>query len=135
MTDREALNLCFQPGFSTAKTVTNVSGRGVGTDVVKSNIEKIGGIVEVFSRLGEGATVKLKIPLTLAIIPGLVITSGNRRSAPRAGAGVGERFVIPQVSLVEFDPAGGPGSLANRAHPGHSRLSPARQPAAYCLPE
>src|SRR5579863_5740784 len=85
MTDREALNLCFQPGFSTAKTVTNVSGRGVGMDVVKSNIEKIGGIVEVFSRLGEGATVKLKIPLTLAIIPGLVITSGNQRTAPRSG--------------------------------------------------
>ena len=59
-------------------------------DVVKSNIEKIGGMVDVFSRPGEGATVKLKIPLTLAIIPGLVITSG------------GERFVIPQVSLLEL---------------------------------
>ena len=59
-------------------------------DVVKSHIEKIGGIVDVFSRPGEGATVKLKIPLTLAIIPGLVITSG------------GERFVIPQVSLLEL---------------------------------
>ena len=90
LTDREALNLVFQPGFSTAKTVTNVSGRGVGLDVVKSNIEKIGGIVDVFSRPGEGTTVKLKIPLTLAIIPGLVITSG------------GERFVIPQVSLLEL---------------------------------
>src|ERR1039458_3627299 len=90
LTDREALNLVFQPGFSTAKTVTNVSGRGVGMDVVKSNIEKIGGIVDVFSRPGEGTTVKLKIPLTLAIIPGLVISSG------------GERFVIPQVSLLEL---------------------------------
>jgi len=90
LTDREALNLVFQPGFSTAKTVTNVSGRGVGLDVVKSNIEKIGGVVDVFSRPGEGTTVKLKIPLTLAIIPGLVITSG------------GERFVIPQVSLLEL---------------------------------
>ncbi len=90
LTDREALNLVFQPGFSTAKTITNVSGRGVGLDVVKSNIEKIGGIVDVFSRPGEGTTVKLKIPLTLAIIPGLVITSG------------GERFVIPQVSLLEL---------------------------------
>ncbi|MGB7761013.1 MAG: chemotaxis protein CheW [Bryobacteraceae bacterium] len=90
LTDREALNLVFQPGFSTAKTVTNVSGRGVGMDVVKSNIEKIGGVVDVFSRPGEGTTVKLKIPLTLAIIPGLVITSG------------GERFVIPQVSLLEL---------------------------------
>jgi two-component system chemotaxis sensor kinase CheA len=83
LSDREALNLIFQPGFSTAKTVTNVSGRGVGMDVVKSNIEKIGGVVDIFSRRGEGSTVKLKIPLTLAIIPGLVIMSG------------GERFVIP----------------------------------------
>ena len=90
LTDREALHLIFQPGFSTAQTVTNVSGRGVGMDVVKTNIEKIGGVVDLFSRPGEGSTVKLKIPLTLAIIPGLVITSG------------GERFVIPQVSLLEL---------------------------------
>jgi len=90
LSDREAFNLIFQAGFSTAQTVTNVSGRGVGMDVVKSHIEKIGGIVDVFSRSGEGTTVKLKIPLTLAIIPGLVITSG------------GERFVIPQVSLLEL---------------------------------
>src|SRR5262249_17706372 len=88
--DREALNLIFHRGFSTAKEITNLSGRGVGMDVVKSNIEKIGGVVDIFSRPGEGATVKLKIPLTLAIIPGLVITSG------------GERFVIPQVSLLEL---------------------------------
>ncbi len=90
LSDREALNLIFLPGLSTAQSVTNVSGRGVGMDVVKSHIEKIGGIVDVYSRPGEGATVKLKIPLTLAIIPGLVITSG------------GERFVIPQVSLLEL---------------------------------
>jgi two-component system chemotaxis sensor kinase CheA len=87
---REALNLIFHAGFSTAKAVTNLSGRGVGMDVVRSNIEKIGGTVDVFSRPAEGLTVKLKIPLTLAIIPGLVITSG------------GERFVIPQVSLLEL---------------------------------
>jgi two-component system chemotaxis sensor kinase CheA len=102
LTEREALNLIFLPGFSTAKAVTNVSGRGVGMDVVKSNIEKIGGVVDIFSRTGEGSTVKLKIPLTLAIIPGLVITSGNYRSAPRASTGSGERFIIPQVSLVEL---------------------------------
>jgi two-component system, chemotaxis family, sensor kinase CheA len=90
LSDREALGLIFQPGFSTAQTVTNFSGRGVGMDVVKSHIEKIGGVVDIFSRLGEGATVKIRIPLTLAIIPGLVITSG------------GERFVIPQVSLLEL---------------------------------
>ena len=90
LSDREALSLIFLAGFSTAKLVTNFSGRGVGMDVVKSHIEKIGGVVDVFSRLGEGATVKIRIPLTLAIIPGLVITSG------------GERFVIPQVSLLEL---------------------------------
>jgi two-component system chemotaxis sensor kinase CheA len=90
LTDREAINLIFQPGFSTAKEVTNVSGRGVGMDVVKSHIEKIGGIADLSSRPGEGTVVKLKIPLTLAIIPGLVVTSG------------GERFVIPQVSLLEL---------------------------------
>ena len=90
LTDRETLNLVFQPGFSTAPVVTNVSGRGVGLDVVKSHIEKIGGTVDLLSRPGEGCTVKLKIPLTLAIIPGLVVASG------------GERFVIPQVSLLEL---------------------------------
>ncbi len=90
LSEREALNLIFHPGFSTARTVTNVSGRGVGMDVVKSHIEKIGGVVDILSRPGEGATVKIKIPLTLAIIPGLVVTSG------------GERFVIPQVSLLEL---------------------------------
>jgi two-component system chemotaxis sensor kinase CheA len=90
LSDREALGLIFEPGFSMAKTVTNISGRGVGMDVVKSHIEKIGGVVDVFSRQGEGTTIKIRIPLTLAIIPGLVITSG------------GERFVIPQVSLLEL---------------------------------
>jgi two-component system chemotaxis sensor kinase CheA len=90
LSEREALGLIFQPGFSTAKTVTNLSGRGVGMDVVKSHIEKIGGVVDISSRPGAGTTVKIRIPLTLAIIPGLVITSG------------GERFVIPQVSLLEL---------------------------------
>jgi two-component system chemotaxis sensor kinase CheA len=90
LSDRDALSLIFEPGFSTAQVVTNISGRGVGMDVVKSHIEKIGGVVDIFSRLGEGSTVKIRIPLTLAIIPGLVITSG------------GERFVIPQVSLLEL---------------------------------
>jgi len=90
LSDRETLNLIFQPGFSTAQKITTVSGRGVGMDVVKSHIEKIGGVVDIASQPGQGTTVKLKIPLTLAIIPGLVITSG------------GERFVIPQVSLLEL---------------------------------
>jgi two-component system chemotaxis sensor kinase CheA len=90
MTDREAYNLIFLPGFSTAEKITNVSGRGVGMDVVKTNIEKIGGSVDVLSEDGRGSTIKIKIPLTLAIIPALVVTCG------------GERFAIPQVSLLEL---------------------------------
>jgi two-component system chemotaxis sensor kinase CheA len=90
LSEREALSLIFLPGFSTAQAVTNISGRGVGMDVVKSHIEKIGGVVDLFSRPSEGTTVKIRIPLTLAIIPGLIVTSG------------GERFVIPQVSLLEL---------------------------------
>jgi two-component system, chemotaxis family, sensor kinase CheA len=95
LTEREVLNLIFLPGFSTADKITNVSGRGVGMDVVKTNIEKIGGTVDVESAVGVGTTVKTKIPLTLAIIPGLVVCSG------------GERFVIPQVSLIELVLIGG----------------------------
>lgn len=90
LNEREALHLIFCPGFSTASAVSNVSGRGVGMDVVKTNIEKIGGQVEVASRAGEGTTIRLRIPLTLAIIPGLIVTSG------------GERFVIPQASLLDL---------------------------------
>jgi len=90
MSDREAFNLIFLPGFSTAERVTNVSGRGVGMDVVKTNIEKIGGSVDILSKAGLGTTLKIKIPLTLAIIPALIVTSG------------GERFAIPQVSLLEL---------------------------------
>jgi len=90
MTDREIFNLIFLPGFSTAEKVTNVSGRGVGMDVVKTNVEKIGGVVDVQSSPGRGTTVRVKIPLTLAIIPALVVTCG------------GERYAIPQVSLLEL---------------------------------
>ena len=90
LSEREALNLIFHPGLSTAEKVTNVSGRGVGMDVVKTNIERIGGTVDLSSRAGEGTTVRVKIPLTLAIIPGLVVASGD------------ELFVIPQVSLLEL---------------------------------
>ncbi len=90
MSDREAFNLIFLPGFSTAEKITNVSGRGVGMDVVKTNIEKIGGSVDVISETNAGTTIKIKIPLTLAIIPALIVTSG------------GERFAIPQVSLLEL---------------------------------
>jgi two-component system, chemotaxis family, sensor kinase CheA len=90
MSERELLNLIFLPGFSTAREVTNISGRGVGMDVVKTNIEKIGGTVDLQSLEGKGTTLKIKIPLTPAIIPALIATSG------------GERFAIPQVSLLEL---------------------------------
>jgi len=90
MSEREVAHLIFAPGFSTAEKITNVSGRGVGMDVVKTNIEKIGGTVDISSRPGQGTSLKIKIPLTLAIIPALIVTSG------------GERFAIPQVSLLEL---------------------------------
>jgi two-component system chemotaxis sensor kinase CheA len=90
MPEREVFNLVFLPGFSTAQKVTNISGRGVGLDVVKTNVEKIGGMVDIVSKAGAGTTVRLKIPLTLAIIPALIVTCG------------GERFAIPQVSLLEL---------------------------------
>src|SRR5439155_16760485 len=90
MSDREATHLLFLPGFSTAEKVTNVSGRGVGMDVVKTNIEKIGGTVDIQSQPGQGTSVKIKIPLTLAIIPALIVTTG------------GDRYAIPQFSLLEL---------------------------------
>jgi two-component system chemotaxis sensor kinase CheA len=90
MSERELVNLIFLPGFSTAAAVSNLSGRGVGMDVVKTNVEKIGGTVDVQSTVGKGTTLKLKIPLTLAIIPGLIITTS------------GDRYAIPQVSLLEL---------------------------------
>jgi two-component system chemotaxis sensor kinase CheA len=90
LADRDVFHMIFLPGFSTAEKVTNVSGRGVGMDVVKTNIEKIGGSVDIFSEPGQGTTLKIKIPLTLAIIPALIITSH------------GERFAIPQVNLLEL---------------------------------
>lgn len=90
MSDHEALRLIFLPGFSTAEKITNVSGRGVGMDVVKTNIEKIGGTVDIQSVAGQGTTLKIRIPLTLAIIPALMVSTG------------GEVFAIPQVSLLEL---------------------------------
>ena len=89
MSEREAIDLLFLPGFSTADHVTEVSGRGVGMDVVRTNIERIGGSIDISSRRGEGTTFKIRIPLTLAIIPVLIATSGE------------ERFAIPQANLLE----------------------------------
>ena len=81
MGERELFDLIFQPGFSTAETITKVSGRGVGLDVVKSNIEKIGGTVEVVSRAGIGTTVRMKVPLTLAIVPAVIVADDADRYA------------------------------------------------------
>jgi two-component system chemotaxis sensor kinase CheA len=88
--ERELLQLIFLPGFSTAAAVTNVSGRGVGMDVVKTNVERIGGKVEIDSRVGKGTTLRLRIPLTLAIIPALIVRS------------VHQSFALPQGALSEL---------------------------------
>jgi two-component system chemotaxis sensor kinase CheA len=90
MSEREAMALIFAPGLSTAEQVTDISGRGVGMDVVRTNVEKIGGTVDLQSRPGQGTNLKIKIPLTLAIIPALIVTTG------------GDRYAIPQVSLLEL---------------------------------
>ena len=90
MSDREAVHLIFAPGFSTAEKVTDVSGRGVGMDVVRSNIEKIGGHVDVQSTVGRGTTIAITIPLTLAILPAMVISSGSRR------------YVLAQANVAEL---------------------------------
>lgn len=90
LTTSEVYDLLFQPGFSTAQNVTNISGRGVGMDVVRSKVESIGGSVDVDSRLGEGTTWRLRIPLTLAIMPALTVECG------------GEVFAVAQVNLLEL---------------------------------
>ncbi|HVN27803.1 MAG TPA: chemotaxis protein CheA, partial [Candidatus Binataceae bacterium] len=90
MNDDEILKLVFLPGFSTAEKITNISGRGVGMDVVKTNIEKIGGTVDISSSRGQGTRLRIKIPLTLAIIPALIVTCA------------GDRYAIPQISLIEL---------------------------------
>ncbi len=96
LTEKNILDLVFHPGFSTAEKISNVSGRGVGMDVVKTNIEKIGGTVELESKAGQGTVTTLRIPLTLAIIPALIIACQN------------QAFAIPQgriVELIQIDPS------------------------------
>ncbi|MCP4745497.1 MAG: response regulator [Desulfobacteraceae bacterium] len=90
MSSREKINLIFLPGFSTAEKITDVSGRGVGMDVVKTNLDQLGGIIDIDSELGKGSTFRIKLPLTLAIIPCQIILTG------------GERYAIPQVNLEEL---------------------------------
>jgi two-component system chemotaxis sensor kinase CheA len=89
LADKEIYNLIFEPGFSTAEAVTNISGRGVGMDVVKKNIVKLKGVVEVDSVLGRGTTLTIKLPLTLAIIPSLMVEN------------LGESYAIPLVNVIE----------------------------------
>ena len=90
MTEAQIHRLIFAPGFSTAEKVTNLSGRGVGMDVVRTNIELIGGAIDLVSREGEGTTFTIKIPLTLAIVSALIVGSQ------------GQRFAVPQLSVVEL---------------------------------
>lgn len=90
LSEREVSQIIFMPGFSTADKVSNVSGRGVGMDVVKTNIERIGGTIDLQSERGKGTTIRVKIPLTLAIIPALIVSCDNNR------------FAIPQVNLLEL---------------------------------
>ena len=100
MNEREVQGLIFSPGFSTAATVSNFSGRGVGMDVVKTNVERIGGLVDLHSVSGRGTTITFKIPLTLAIVPALIVRT------------FGQRFAIPQSKLIELvliDEANGSG--------------------------
>jgi two-component system chemotaxis sensor kinase CheA len=90
MTEKELINLIFLPGFSTAKKVTDISGRGVGMDVVKTNFTRLGGVIDVESKAGKGTTIRVKLPLTLAIIPSLMVSVQD------------ETYAIPQVNLVEL---------------------------------
>lgn len=103
MSEREILRFIFAAGFSTAQQVTSVSGRGVGMDVVKTNIEKIGGTVELVSKEGRGTTFTIKIPLTLAIASALIVEAG------------GERFALPQIGVVELVRVAAGGAQADSA--------------------
>ena len=90
MSDRDAMQLILLPGFSTAAAVTNVSGRGVGMDVVKTNVEQIGGTLELHSEPGVGTSLRIRIPLTLAIVPAMIVSASE------------QRYCIPQVGLQEL---------------------------------
>ncbi|GLR47674.1 chemotaxis protein CheA [Sphingomonas astaxanthinifaciens] len=95
LSSREQLNLIFEAGLSTAREVTSISGRGVGMDVVRSNVERIGGLVEVESKVGQGTRITVRVPLTLTIIPALTVSIGN------------QHFAIPRVAIEEIVRAGG----------------------------
>ena len=90
MSEKDIVRLIFQPGFSTAEEVTDISGRGVGMDVVRQNLAKVGGVADIESELGSGTTIRVKLPLTLAIIPSVLVGIST------------ENFAIPQVNVVEM---------------------------------
>jgi len=90
MNDKELIQFIMHPGFSTAKKATDISGRGVGMDVVKTSIEQLGGSIELFSKDGKGTSIHLRMPLTLAIIPCLIVSIGN------------DRFAIPEINIDEL---------------------------------
>ncbi|QDU58015.1 hybrid sensor histidine kinase/response regulator [Aeoliella mucimassa] len=101
MSDREAVRLIFHPGFSTAEKVSDVSGRGVGMDVVRTNIEKLGGAVDVDSEVGVGTNIRVTLPLTLAIIPSMIVKCGR------------DQFALPQANIAELVRLR-PGEVASR---------------------
>lgn len=90
MSDQEICKMIFLPGLSTAEKISNISGRGVGMDVVKTNIEKISGVIDLDTEVGLGTVFKIRVPLTLAIVPALIVTTGE------------QRYAIPQVNLIEL---------------------------------
>jgi two-component system chemotaxis sensor kinase CheA len=89
LSDKQIFELIFMPGFSTAAVVSDVSGRGVGMDVVRRNIQELGGGIEIDSELGVGSTITIRLPLTLAILDGQTVTVGN------------ENYIIPIISIIE----------------------------------
>ena len=117
---REQLALIFEAGLSTAREVTSISGRGVGMDVVRSNVERIGGIVEVDSKLGEGTRMTLRVPLTLTIIPALTVSIGN------------QHFAIPRSAIEEIVRANGESRDARASRRRRCRDHP-RPPRAGSL--
>jgi two-component system, chemotaxis family, sensor kinase CheA len=101
LSDEEAINLVFMPGFSTAQTVTDISGRGVGMDVVKSNVRRLNGSVSVSSAVGQGSIFTIKLPLTLAIIDALLMRAGGQVFA-LPGTSVEETLLVPRETLAHL---------------------------------
>lgn len=115
MTDEEAFNLIFAPGFSTNKVVTDISGRGVGMDVVKTSIAKLNGSLKIDSKVGVGTTISIKVPLTLAILPTLMVQVGS------------QPFAIPLTSVSEIFSSSSAGT--SRLSTASPPLSSARRPS------